>query len=305
MPRRHAGTQARRLGLAGTGSVSGSRGIRRTACIGLRPGGNRRTGRAATAVTFPVTGVPPIPDPYWFDAIAEHLGKSYWAPDTGRVQAFTAGTEQEVDFLVDALALEPGMRVLDVGCGPGRHTLTLARRGHRRAGRRSQSRVRRAGAGGGRRRWSPRRVRRARRPRPSLRSRVRRHDLPVPGRVRSPGWARRSAVFGRIARTLRVGRARSRSSAFSATFAVRHLDAGEDVRPRDRCPARTGDRARSGGLERPFDLWTTCFTARELGLLATSNGLVVDAVHGVSPGAYRAQPPNLDHHELLLVAHRP
>ncbi len=39
------------------------------------------------------------------------------------------GTEQEVDFLVDALGLESGMRVLDVGCGPGRHSLALARRG--------------------------------------------------------------------------------------------------------------------------------------------------------------------------------
>src|SRR3954463_4969123 len=39
------------------------------------------------------------------------------------------GTEQEVDFLVDALALKPGHRVLDVGCGPGRHALALARRG--------------------------------------------------------------------------------------------------------------------------------------------------------------------------------
>ena len=45
------------------------------------------------------------------------------------MQAFTTGTEQEVDFLVDALGLEPGMRVLDAGCGPGRHALALARRG--------------------------------------------------------------------------------------------------------------------------------------------------------------------------------
>src|SRR4051794_41887412 len=39
------------------------------------------------------------------------------------------GTEQEVEYLVGALGLEPGQRVLDVGCGPGRHSLALARRG--------------------------------------------------------------------------------------------------------------------------------------------------------------------------------
>ena len=43
--------------------------------------------------------------------------------------SFTKGTEQEVEFLVEALALRPRQRVLDVGCGPGRHAHALARRG--------------------------------------------------------------------------------------------------------------------------------------------------------------------------------
>src|SRR3979411_2957639 len=62
--------------------------------------------------------------PYgWVDAICDFLGEASLR------NAFTKGTEQEVEFLVDELALEPGMRVLDVGCGPGRHALALARRG--------------------------------------------------------------------------------------------------------------------------------------------------------------------------------
>ena len=60
---------------------------------------------------------------HWFEPIAEHLGSAYLR------YSFTYGTEQEVDFLVDVLGLEPGMRVLDVGCGPGRHAHALARRG--------------------------------------------------------------------------------------------------------------------------------------------------------------------------------
>ena len=59
------------------------------------------------------------------------------------------------------------------------------------------------------------------------------------------------------------------------------------------------------GNEREFDLWTTCFTVRELELLAAAAQLEVDAVHGVTPGRYRAHPPSLDDPELLLLARRP
>src|SRR6187402_2492392 len=67
----------------------------------------------------------PAPDAggHWFEALADHLGPTYLR------YSFTKGTEQEVAFLVDALDLRPGDRVLDVGCGPGRHALLLARRG--------------------------------------------------------------------------------------------------------------------------------------------------------------------------------
>jgi SAM-dependent methyltransferase len=43
---------------------------------------------------------------------------------------FTKNTVQEVDFLLEELALAPGAAVLDVGCGTGRHALELARRGY-------------------------------------------------------------------------------------------------------------------------------------------------------------------------------
>ena len=49
-------------------------------------------------------------------------------------EVFTRGTEAEVAFLVDILRLPTGARILDIGCGTGRHSIALAARGFRMTG---------------------------------------------------------------------------------------------------------------------------------------------------------------------------
>ena len=110
-------------------------------------------------------------------------------------------------------------------------------------------------------------------------------------------------VFTRIARTVRPG-GRLAVSAFSVLFATRFLEPGETLDPATGVLHERTRLRNEQGDERSADLWTTCFTARELELLAALAGVDVLAVHGVTPGRYLAAPPDLDQPELLLVAHR-
>ena len=230
---------------------------------------------------------------HWFEAMADHMGAAYLR------YSFTKGTEQEVDFLVEHLGLVPGSRVLDVGCGPGRHAHALARRGIEVHGVDIAERF----------------VALAREQAPSGATFERLDARALPfqsefdaavslcqgafGLVQENG-----AVLAGMTRAVRPG-GRVAVTAFSAYFQVRWLedgdtfDADEGVN-HERTVLRDPD-----GAEAPFDLFTTCFTPRELRLLAREAGLEVRAVWSVAPGAYRADRPSLDTPEFMLMAERP
>lgn len=240
------------------------------------------------------------PVDHWFEPVAEHLGGAYLR------YSFTKGTEQEVEFLVEALGLLPGMRVLDVGCGPGRHAHALAARGLEVVGidisQRFIDLATEAAVPGT----------------TFLRADARllsfdaEFDAAISlcqGAFGLTGGPRApldgdGVVLDGMARSLRPG-SRLAVSAFSAYFQVRYLEDG------DRFDAVAGvnhERTEvrdEAGQAVEVDLWTTCFTPRELRLLAAASGLRLEHLWSVTPGAYARDEASIDTPELLLIASRP
>lgn len=249
---------------------------------------------------------------HWFESVADHLGPAYLR------YSFTKGTAQEVSFLTEVLSLEPGSRVLDVGCGPGRHAYALAEAGCEVVGVDISQRfvdLARASAPEG-----------ATFERMDARALSYHGDFDAVislcqgafglagdtgasgndsdgGTTGPPAQDGDRDVLAGIARAVKPG-GQVAVSAFSSYFMVRWL---EDT---DTFDASTGvnhehtEVRDESGATKDVELWTTCFTPRELRLLAERVGLVTEAVWSVTPGDYAARPPTIATPEFLLHARR-
>jgi 2-polyprenyl-3-methyl-5-hydroxy-6-metoxy-1,4-benzoquinol methylase len=64
----------------------------------------------------------------WYEELFQDFADKY---DN---ESFTAGTKGEVDFIEKEINFNKSIQILDIGCGTGRHSLELARRGYKVSG---------------------------------------------------------------------------------------------------------------------------------------------------------------------------
>jgi SAM-dependent methyltransferase len=231
---------------------------------------------------------------HWFEPVAAHLGSAYLR------YSFTTGTVQEVDHVVAALGLQSGMRVLDVGCGPGRHAHELARRGILVHGIDISTEfvvLAKVGAPDG-----------------ATFERMDARRMPFDGEFDAIICLCQGAfglmtadgedgqVVAGMARALRLG-GRLALSAFNAYFAVKYHEAATFDAATGISHERTEVRD-PAGTATEVDLWTGCYTPRELRLLLVRHGLTVDSISSVEPGAYGTAAATTESPEFLVVATR-
>ena len=222
-----------------------------------------------------------------FEALAAHAGPAYLR------YSFTKGTGHEVAFLAGALGLAPGSRVLDVGCGPGRHSRALAALGCEVVGLDISAPFLQAAGPG---RW----VRADARRLPFSSGSFDAAISICQGGFGLLGGHDDAGVVAGMASVVRPG-GRVALSAFSAYFALRYLEEGDTF---DAATGVNHERAEvrdPSGRAATFDLYTTCFTPRELRLMAAAAGVTVSGLWSVAPGDYSDRPPDIDHPEFLLV----
>ena len=204
-----------------------------------------------------------------------------------------------------ALDLRPGQRVLDVGCGPGRHAYELAGRGLVVHGIDISQRfvdlaTDQAPPGATFERLDARELATADRHLGAF-------DAVVClcqgafGLMTANGDD--EVVLAGMARSLRPG-GRLALSAFNAYFAVKYFE--DAVFDADSGVNHEHTEVRDEqGRPATVDLWTGCYTPRELRLLLRAAGLRCDRITSVEPGAYGDAPPSIESAEYLVVATRP
>jgi hypothetical protein len=111
-----------------------------------------------------------------------------------------------------------------------------------------------------------------------------------------------ATVLAGMVRALKRG-GRLALTAFNAYFVVKHWE-GAEFDAESGVNHERAEIRNEAGEAVTTDLWTGCYTPRELRMLSDVHGLRVDRVSSVEPGAYALARPSTDSAEFLLLATR-
>jgi SAM-dependent methyltransferase len=224
--------------------------------------------------------------------------------------SFTKGSEQEVHTLIEVMGLQPGDRVLDVGCGPGRHAAVFVEKGISVVGvDLSEEFIE---------------VARQQVTSPLAEFQVadartlnfaNEFDAAValcqgafgsaPPAEEGDQWhiGADRHVLTNIAAALKPGGAAA-VTAFNAYFQVRWLEEHDHFDAQRGLNLESTELRNPAGQRMEVGLWTTCFTPRELALLAEVSGLEPEGIYSAEPGRYGTDPPTVQRPEFLMIARR-
>ncbi|MGH9195308.1 MAG: class I SAM-dependent methyltransferase [Acidimicrobiia bacterium] len=235
------------------------------------------------------------PPPDWYRPLASHLKEAYLK------YSFTYGTAQEVEFLFEALELQQGMRLLDVGAGPGRHAVEFAKRGidvvaidiSPEFAAIARTRATEAGVAVSVFEMDARRL-------PFENE----FDAVMSVCEGAFGLAVDDlAILRGMTRALRSGR-RLAVCAINVFYVLKHMRESGEFDPATMLFKETM-RVKGAKGDEQFEMWNSCFTPRELEWIANGAGIDPEGVYGISPGEYAKTTPSFDHPELLLLARKP
>ncbi len=219
--------------------------------------------------------------------------------------SFTRGTRREVDALLGLVSLPAGARILDIGCGPGRHAHELAARGYVVHGV-DISETFIGLAVDAAPKGATFEVADAR-----ALTFDREFDLVLSACQGAFGLSGGPASGDKLDPDLEIldGMARAVSpggwvvfTAFNAYLQVANMADGHDFDAERGVHRETTEIRDSEGTPMETDLWTTCFTPRELRLMCTRVGLAVESIHAAEPGSWSSLPPDIDSPEFLVIA---